>query len=45
LGLALWSANAGTQAMLAALNIAYEEPERRSPFHFYPSAINVCFAP
>ena len=30
LGLALWSANAGTQAMMAALNIAYEEPERRS---------------
>jgi membrane protein len=32
LGLALWSANAGTQAMMAALNIAYEEPERRSLF-------------
>ena len=30
LGLALWSATAGTQAMMAALNIAYEEPERRS---------------
>jgi membrane protein len=38
LGLALWSANAGTQAMLAALNIAYEEPERRNLFHFYLSA-------
>jgi membrane protein len=38
LGLALWSANAGTQAMFAALNIAYEEPERRSLFRFYLSA-------
>ena len=33
--LALWSANAGTQAMLAALNIAYEEPERRNLFRSY----------
>ena len=33
--LALWSANAGTQAMIAALNIAYEEPERRSLFRYY----------
>jgi membrane protein len=38
LGLALWSANAGTQAMLAALNIAYEEPECRNLVHFYLSA-------
>jgi uncharacterized BrkB/YihY/UPF0761 family membrane protein len=29
LALALWSATTGTQAMMAALNIAYEEPERR----------------
>ena len=35
LGLALWSATAGTQAMMAALNIAYEEPERRSLFQYY----------
>ena len=35
LGLAIWSANAGTQAMLAALNIAYEEPENRSLFKYY----------
>ena len=33
--LALWSANAGTQAMIAALNIAYEERERRSLFRYY----------
>ena len=33
--LALWSANAGTQAMLAALNIAYEEPERRNLLRYY----------
>src|SRR6478735_11471868 len=38
LGLALWSANAGTQAMMAALNIAYEEPERRSLFRYYLNA-------
>ena len=38
LGLALWSANAGTQAVLAALNIAYGEPERRSLFQYYLNA-------
>jgi membrane protein len=38
LGLALWSANAGTQAMLAALNIAYGEPDRRSLFQYYLNA-------
>ena len=38
LGLALWSASAGTQAMMAALNIAYEEPERRSLFRYYLNA-------
>jgi membrane protein len=30
LGLALWSARSGTASMIAALNIAYEEPEKRS---------------
>ena len=38
LGLALWSANSLAQALFAALNIAYEEPERRSFFEFYLSA-------
>jgi membrane protein len=38
LGLALWSANAVTQAMMAALNIAYEEPEHRSLFQYYLNA-------
>lgn len=38
LGLALWSALTGTQAMMAALNIAYEEAERRSMFQYYLSA-------
>jgi len=38
IGVALWSANAATQAMFAALNIAYEEPERRSLFRYYSSA-------
>jgi uncharacterized BrkB/YihY/UPF0761 family membrane protein len=51
LGLALWSANAGTQAMMAALNIAYEEPERRSLFRYYLNAFTFtrvalsCFSP
>ena len=31
--LAFWSATAGTQALFAALNIAYEEPERRTCFN------------
>jgi membrane protein len=30
LALALWSANAGTKAVIEALNVAYEEEERRS---------------
>ncbi|MGU3493723.1 YihY/virulence factor BrkB family protein [Xanthobacteraceae bacterium A53D] len=30
LGVALWSANAGTKAMIEALNVAYEEEEKRS---------------
>jgi membrane protein len=41
LGLALWSLSNLTQAMFAALNIAYEEPERRTPFQFYLSAFVV----
>jgi membrane protein len=44
LGLAFWSANAGTQALFAALNIAYEEPERRSLFKFYLSAFTFTLA-
>jgi membrane protein len=39
LGVALWSANAGAQALFAALNIAYEEPERRTLVQFYLSAL------
>jgi membrane protein len=38
LGIALWSVGNLTQAMFAALNIAYEEPERRSLVRFYLSA-------
>jgi membrane protein len=38
LGLALWSVTALTQAMFSALNIAYEEPERRSLIRFYFNA-------
>ena len=36
--IALWSVSNLTQAMFAALNIAYEEPERRSLLRFYLSA-------
>ena len=32
--LALWSASAGTKSMLSALNLAYEEEERRGFFRF-----------
>src|SRR4029450_11987455 len=34
----------GTQAMMAALNIAYEEPERRSLFHYYLNALTFTIA-
>ncbi|MGC1179923.1 MAG: YihY/virulence factor BrkB family protein [Methyloceanibacter sp.] len=44
LGLAFWSANAGTQALFAALNIAYEEPERRGLLQFYLSAFTFTLA-
>jgi membrane protein len=32
LGLAIWSANAGTKSIITALNIAYDEPEKRGFF-------------
>ena len=35
IGLALWSVTASTYAIFCALNIAYEETERRSMLHFY----------
>jgi membrane protein len=38
LGLALWSVGSLIQVIFAALNIAYEEPERRSLLRFYLSA-------
>jgi membrane protein len=38
LGIALWSVSNLTQAIFAALNIAYEEPERRTLLRFYLSA-------
>jgi membrane protein len=44
LGLAFWSANAGTQALMSALNIAYEQPERRSVVQFYLSAFTFTLA-
>jgi membrane protein len=44
LALAFWSATAGTQALFAALNIAYEEQERRTLFQFYLSAFTFTLA-
>jgi membrane protein len=44
LGLAFWSATSGTQALFAALNIAYEEPERRGLLQFYLSAFTFTLA-
>jgi membrane protein len=38
LGLALWSVGNLVQALFAALNLAYEEPEQRSAIRFYLSA-------
>ena len=38
LGLALWSVGNLVQALFAALNLAYEEPERRSMLRYYLSA-------
>ena len=42
--IALWSGNALTQAMFAALNIAYEEPESRSVLRYYLSALTFTLA-
>ncbi|HSD93148.1 MAG TPA: YihY/virulence factor BrkB family protein [Methyloceanibacter sp.] len=38
LGFALWSVGNLVQSLFAALNLAYEEPERRSTLRFYLSA-------
>lgn len=35
---AFWAAGAGIRAMMRALNIAYEEPEKRHPIKFYSLA-------
>jgi membrane protein len=37
IGLALWSVTLLIQSIFSALNVAYEEPERRSVFRFYIS--------
>jgi membrane protein len=41
LGLAIWSVGNLVQALFAALNLAYEEPERRSVLRFYLSAFGL----
>ena len=44
IGLALWSVMSLTQAIFAALNIAYEEEERRSFVRFYLAAFTFALA-
>ena len=39
LGLALWSASAAIKSLIAALNLAYEETERRGFLHYQVSAL------
>lgn len=41
IGLALWSAAAGMTAMMTALNITYEERERRGYIQYYATAIGL----
>jgi membrane protein len=41
LTLALWSARSGTSSMITALNVAYEEPEKRSFIWFQVIAIGL----
>ncbi len=38
---ALWSAAAGTKAVIAALNMAYDEAERRSILHYNATALGM----
>lgn len=38
-GLALWSATAGVKALMTALNIVYDEPERRGFIRYYATAL------
>ncbi len=42
--IALWSASAGTRAMIAALNLAYETTERRGFFQFQAFALAMTLA-
>lgn len=44
MGIALWSASAGTRAMIGALNLAYETTERRGFFHFQAFALSMTLA-
>jgi membrane protein len=39
LAVALWSASAGTKSLMAALNVAYEEPEKRGLIRFNLTAL------
>ncbi len=38
-GIALWSARSGAGSLMSALNIAYEESEKRNVFRFYLDAL------
>ena len=42
--LALWSASAGMRTLMEALNVAYNEKERRSFFRFYGTALLLTLA-
>jgi membrane protein len=39
LGVALWSANSATTSMMTALNVVYEEHEKRNLFRYYATAL------
>ena len=42
--LALWSASAGMRTLMEALNVAYDEEERRGVFRFYGTALLLTLA-
>lgn len=41
LAVALWSANAATTSMMTALNVVYEEREKRNLFRYYATALTI----
>jgi len=41
LGVALWSANSATTSLMTALNVVYEEREKRNLFRYYATALGI----